>query len=357
MLKRKIIHIDMDCFYAAVEVRDNPALQGKPVAVGGSSDGRGVICAANYEARKFGVRSALATSLALRQCPQLVLIKPNMEKYANESKIIHAIFHEFSNLIEPLSLDEAYLDVSDSNLFQGSASLLAQEIRRQIYNKTKLTASAGIAPNKFLAKVASDWNKPNGQFVVTPDMVNPFVAKLGVEKIWGVGKVTAKKMFSLGIKTCGQLQTLSIEELSQNFGSFGSSLYEMCRGSDHREVTTSRERKSISIERTFKDDLLSVDECLGRLPELLEAFQRRAKGKEKLLEGFKTLFVKIKFNDFKSTTIERSFDSLRPEYFEELLQKGFSRNRLPVRLLGLGVRLKPGKKSNENNSQLLLFEN
>ncbi|MES0491847.1 MAG: DNA polymerase IV, partial [Leptospirales bacterium] len=341
----------------AEQVPDSRAKEGLPVAVGGSSDGRGVICAANYEARKFGVRSALATAVALRKCPQLTMLTPDMAKYAAESKIIQSIFYQFTDIVEPLSLDEAYLDVSSSKLFQGSASILAHEIRKRIFEQTQLTASAGIASNKFLAKVASDWNKPNGQFVVTPDMVDVFVHKLKVEKIWGVGKVTAEKIHKLNIHTCGELQRLSLLELTKNFGSFGHSLYEMSRGIDHREVSMSTERKSLSIERTFREDLQSIEECLGRIPELFEAFLRRAKGKEKLLEGAKTLFVKIKFNDFKSTTIERSFNSLHPEHFAELLQKGFARSRLPVRLLGMGVRFKSEKKLKANSSQLLLFEN
>ena len=371
---RKIIHIDMDCFFAAVEVRDNPELKGKAVAVGGSSQRRGVISAANYEARKFGVRSALSTALALRKCPQLILVKPDMKKYVEVSKVIQSIFRKYTEVVEPLSLDEAFLDVSDCNYFQGSASLLAAEIRKEIFEATGLTASAGIAANKFLAKVASDWNKPNGQFVIPPGDVEKFVEKLAIEKIFGVGKVTAKKMHGLGIKTCEDLQKLSLTELERNFGSFGHSLYEICRGVDNRKVITSRMRKSLSIERTFHEDLSTPEECISILPELFEMFQSRFQKRvnsknetdkeenpdqiQNPVEDIKTLLVKVKFSDFTSTTVEGSFDSITPENFTTLLKRGLERKAIPVRLIGLGVKFKSKSKpkQRENKRQLQLFD-
>jgi len=363
---RKIIHVDMDCFFAAVEVRDNPELAGKPVAVGGPSDSRGVICAANYEARKFGVHSALSTTVALRRCPELRLIYPNMQKYAEVSKKIRAIFHRFTDQIEPLSLDEAYLDVTGLPWFHGSASLLAQEIRRQIFEETGLTASAGIAPNKFLAKVAGNWNKPNGQFAVTPAMVDGFVADLPVENIWGVGKVTAEKIHNLGIKTCGQLQGLSQTELVSHFGSFGYFLYDICRGIDHREVVTSRVPKSLSVERTFDKDLASLEDCLATMPKLFDHFNNRSKGRfagegQNNLDTIKTLFIKIKFYDFTHTTVESPLSStckmITPENFTKLLKKGYERKSVPVRLIGIGVRFKgkPERKYRVDERQLVLF--
>jgi DNA polymerase-4 len=367
---KKIIHVDMDCFYAAVEVRDNPELSGLPVAVGGLSENRGVICSANYEARKFGIRSAQSSAAAIRQCPDLRLIYPEMQKYITESKKIQAIFRKFTNLVEPLSLDEAYLDVSNSAFFQGSASMIANEIRKQIFESTGLTASAGIAPNKFLAKVASDWNKPNGQFAIPPAMIESFVKKLPVEKIWGVGKVTAQKMHDLGITICGDLQKIPQAELKNHFGSFGYSLYELCRGIDHREVITFHEPKSLSIEKTFLKDAASLDECLNIMPGLLDRFHRRSQDlspeRKKQIKTIKTFFVKIKFSDFTSTTVasttfNSSFNSICLENFTTLLKKGIERKNMPVRLIGLGVRFKSEKSANESGknradmNQLLLF--
>lgn len=372
---RKIIHIDMDCFYAAVEVRDRPELKGLPVAVGGPGEKRGVITTANYEARKYGVRSALSTAIAIRQCPQLILVPPNMKKYAEESKKIRAIFYQFTSLVEPLSLDEAYLDVSEyvsgAEQFKGSASLLAEEIRRRIFEATGLSASAGIAPNKFLAKVASDWKKPNGQFTITPGMVADFVKELPIEKIMGVGKVTAKKIHNMGISTCGQLQEIPREQLIRSFGKFGGSLYEICRGIDHRKVITSRERKSVSIERTFSDDFSSKEKCFAAMPALYARFRERYHGKDND-PGRKTLFVKVKFSDFSITTAEGSFDGVDLRHFNELLKKALDRQKdrqtdrqksrqkdQAVRLIGLGIRFKGKKEApkakEEDKLQLTLF--
>lgn len=335
---RKIIHIDMDCFYAAIEIRDNPELAGKPVAVGGQSR-RSVLCTANYEAREYGVRSALPTSMAMQKCPHLIVVPVRFDYYREESRKIFEIFKDYTELIQNISLDEAFLDVTDCKLYKGSATLIAQEIRAKIYEKTKLTASAGIAPNKFIAKISSDWQKPNGQFTVSPDEVGAFVKGLKVEKIWGVGKKTAEKMHSLGLKTCSDVQERTKEELARSFGKFGLELYNLSRGIDNRPVVSERRRKSFSLERTFEKDL-SGEECheefkplLNRLFTSLETYLVKNPEYE-----IKTAHVKIKFNDFQSTTVEKAWQGARHDTFHELLDKGLERSELAVRLLGAGVK-------------------
>ena len=231
---RKIIHCDCDCFYAAIEIRDDPSLAGLPVAVGGSEDRRGVIATCNYEARQYGIHSAMASATAKRKCRDLIIIPGNMEKYRTASQQMHQIFREYTDTIEPLSLDEAFLDVTGTTICQGSGTLIAQEIRQKVRQEIGITLSAGVAPNKFLAKIASDWNKPDGQFVITPDKVEAFILKLPIGKLFGVGKVTARKMDLLGIENCGDLQDYTNFELVEMFGSFGETLYNLCRGIDER---------------------------------------------------------------------------------------------------------------------------
>jgi DNA polymerase-4 len=345
---KKIIHIDMDCFYAAIEMRDNPKLKNKPVAVGGNPDKRGVICSCNYIARKFGVHSAMATAKALRICPKLILLPVNMEKYLEASKKIHEIFQSFTNIIEPLSLDEAYLDVTDCKHFCGSATLIAKSIRDKINWQLNLTASAGIAPNKLLAKIASDWNKPNGQLVIIPDEIRSFMQTLPVEKIFGVGKVTANKFAKLGIQTCADLQKLSLHNLINDFGSFGAKLYELCRGIDNREVKPNRIRKSLSVEETFVQDLVSQDACLAKLLKLINKLTRRLASLSDL--KIKNQFVKIKFHDFSQTTVECISPNTDLKTYEKLFLQGWERHQKPVRLIGIGVRFQP----EELNQQLEL---
>ncbi len=352
---KKIIHIDQDCFYAAVEIRDNPSLKGKPVAVGGRPDSRGVLSTASYEARKFGVHSAMSTAQALKLCPDLILIPVHISKYKEESLKIRKIFSRFTDKIEPLSLDEAYLDVSDCTDFNGSATLIAREIRHQIFKETQLTASAGIATNKFLAKIASDWKKPNGQFTVTPQMVDTFVKKLNVEKIHGVGKITAKKMHSLGIKTCTDLQKWSIEDLNHQFGTWGIKLFDLCRGKDGREVSTSQKRKSLSVENTYSEDLKTLQECLKKVPKLYDEFQHRLT-KVNLTDKIQSLVVKVKFHDFEQTTLERSSEKIPSiETYLEMITSAFQRKNKPVRLLGIGVKF-THKTAPTNTLQLSLFQ-
>lgn len=328
----------MDCFYAAIEMRDNPSLANKPIAVGGSPDSRGVLCTSNYVAREYGVRSAMPSAYAKRLCPQLIILPVNMQKYREASKIIRKIFFQYTNLVEPLSLDEAYLDVSDCDCCHNSATLIAHEIRGRIFDACQLTASAGIAPNKFLAKVASDLNKPNGQYVITPDDINEFIKTLAVNKIFGVGKVTAEKLEKIAITNCLQLQAKTRDELITLFGKFGLRLHDLSRGIDNRPVEPSRIRKSLSVENTFQKDLPSLEACVAQLPDLFSDLKNRLANKK--AGNIHKQFVKIKFNDFKSTTAEMTSDELSFDLFKHLLVTGFRRKELPVRLLGVGVGFK-----------------
>jgi DNA polymerase-4 len=337
-LARKIIHCDCDCFYAAVEMRDDPSLRGRPLAVGGRPDQRGVIATCNYEARRFGIHSAMATSQALQRCPHLILLPPAMDKYRIASKQILAIYRDYTDLVEPLSLDEAYLDVSESPQFRGSATLIAQDIRARIARTVGITASAGVAPNKFIAKIASDWNKPDGLFVVRPEEVDAFVAALPVEKLFGVGKVTAAKLKRLGTTTCADLRAWPMVDLQHHFGKFGENLYRLCRGDDQRPVNASRERKSVSVEETFAVDLPDLDACRRELPALIARLTervRRARAERQLHK----VFVKIRFADFRRTTVECVSTKIEPALYEKLLDNGFRRGNKPVRLIGAGVRL------------------
>jgi len=356
---RKIIHVDCDCFYAAVEVRDNPTLANLPIVVGGSPSGRGVVATASYEARKFGVRSAMSSHQAMKLCPQVQFIKPRMDAYREASEQIHRIFADYTDLIEPLSLDEAYLDVSDCSLHKGSATRMAEEIRQRVEQTVGITVSAGVAPNKFLAKVASDWNKPNGLCVVTPDKVDEFVQQLPVARVHGVGKVTQKKMASLGIETCGQLRDFSLIELVEKFGSFGQRLHNLCRGIDDRPVKNERRRKSLSVEHTYEQDLLDFSQIKTAVPKLLAELNRRLA--KRLADDYliNKYVVKVKFNDFVQTTYETSLEQpvkaagSEADYIE-LLNVAYHRRDKPVRLLGIGVGLKDLRDS-EDLTQMELF--
>ncbi len=331
---RAIIHLDMDCFYAAIEVRDRPALRGKPVGVGGARDRRGVLTTCNYEAREFGVRSAMPTFMALQRCPNLIVLPTRFDVYRREAAVIRGILHRFTPLVEPLSLDEAYLDVT---AHPGAPGPLAQVIRDMIFQKTKLTSSAGIGPSKLVAKIASEINKPNGQLEVRPDQVPEFMEKLSVRKIWGIGEKTERKLEDLGVRTCADLQRFSRPELVDLFGKFGIELYDLCRGIDQRPVEPDRPRKSLSTEETFSIDLTTLEQCEERLEELFQELMADLAQKE----GTRTvtkIFVKLKFNDFTRTTSERA--GLRPTLldFRVLLAEAFGRTGKPVRLIGVGVR-------------------
>jgi len=350
--QRKIIHCDCDCFYAAVEMRDDPSLVGRPVAVGGRAETRGVIATCNYEARAFGVHSAMSTARALQRCPQLVLLPPDFERYRAASRQILAIYREYTPLVEPLSLDEAYLDVTGVERCQGSATLIAQEIRGRIRAEVGITASAGIAPNKFIAKVASDWNKPDGQFVVRPHEVDAFVAALPVKKLFGVGRVTAAKLKRLGVDTCGDLRAWSLADLTREFGSFGASLARLCRGIDERPVKPDRVRKSLSVETTYATDLPDLAACRAALPALVEEFQRRFARACEARPVHKAV-VKIRFADFAQTTVECGADAPDAAAWSRLLEAGYARRGKPVRLLGVGVRF---AESEAQSSQFPLFD-
>jgi len=345
---RKIIHIDMDCFYAAIEERENPSLRGKPVAVGGSSR-RGVLTTANYEARKFGCRSAMPVFKALEACPHLILLPVRFDLYRSVSAAIRAIFHRFTEFVEPLSLDEAYLDVSH---LRSSAAAVAWEIRAQIREELRLSASAGIAPNKLLAKIASDWNKPDGQFEVKPDDIPDFIAALPVGRLWGVGRKMREKLAAQGIHTCADLQRIDRIDLARRHGKWGLELWDLCRGIDERPVQPHRIRKSVSSETTFAENRHSLDELLPTLHGLIEevAAELATKHPDR---SIRSLVVKLKFADFQRTTAECAGQTLDPEVFQQILIEALSRaNQRPVRLLGVGARLEDPKPS----EQLALFD-
>lgn len=346
---RKIIHIDCDCFYAAVEMLDDPSLIGFPIAVGGSAQQRGVIATCNYEARAYGVHSAMPTGHAQRLCKNLIVLYPRFDRYKQIAKQVHTIFRDYTDQIEPLSLDEAYLDVSNAQCCKSSATLIAQEIRSRIKNEIGITASAGIAPNKFVAKIASDWNKPNGMFVVTPDQVNTFVADLDVAKLPGVGKVTAERLHKMGIKSCNDVRKWSRMDLCRRLGNLGDWLYFLARGEDHRAVHSRSERKSLSVEHTFANDISGTDHALRALEALIPLLQERLQRTEYANFVHKT-FVKVKFKDFSQTTAECVSVKLDSARFKELVIEVLSRKNMPIRLLGVGVRF-----SQFDTQQLSLF--
>ncbi len=332
---RKIIHVDMDAFYASVEQLDNPNLQGKPLAVGGNEI-RGVVSAASYEARKFGVKSAMSGVLAKQKCPHLIFVPPRFARYKEISAKIREIFYEYTDLVEPLSLDEAYLDVTENKKGNPSASLIASEIRAEIYERLQLRASAGISINKFIAKVASDINKPNGQKTIPPEEVLSFLEALPIHKFYGIGKVTAGKMYNAGIFTGKDLKEKSEEELIQSFGKSGGSYYHIVRGVHNSKVKPDRIRKSIAAERTFDENISSEIFMLQRLEVIAEELEKRmlrsnTKGK--------TITLKIKYSDFTQQTRSRttlSFMQTKQEFMpiiKDLLFQEKLKNS--VRLLGI----------------------
>ncbi len=332
---RKIIHVDMDAFYASVEQLDNPDLRGKPVAVGGSEK-RGVLTTASYEARKFGVKSAMSGVLAKQKCPHLIFVKPRFDRYKEISLKVREIFYDYTDLVEPLSLDEAYLDVTENKKGNPSASLIAKEIRDRIWNELELRASAGISINKFLAKVASDINKPNGQKTINPEEVIQFLEELPVNKFYGVGKVTAAKMHNLGIFTGNDLKQKSLPELVKLFGKGGNFYYNIVRGIHNSEVKPNRIRKSIAAERTFSDNISSEVFMLEKLEKIADELERRMVRSE--TKG-KTVTLKIKYSDFTQQTRSRTvvdFIQKKEEFMpivKDLLYQDTLKNS--VRLLGI----------------------
>ncbi|MBE0360800.1 DNA polymerase IV [Pseudoalteromonas aliena SW19] len=352
MAMKKFIHIDMDCFYAAVEMRDNPELANVPLAIGGNSR-RGVLSTANYLAREYGVRSAMSNYHAKQLCPDLVIVSGRMAVYKEASNQIREVFNHYTDLIEPLSLDEAYLDVTNSAACKGSATLIAQQIRADIYNATGLTASAGIAPIKFIAKIASDENKPNGQFVVLPNEVDGFLAQLPLGKIPGVGKVTLEKLNLKGLYTGKDVREKGVNWMQQHVGNFGVSLYQKCAGEYVGKVSTNRIRKSLSVEHTYEYNKNSLQECLEQLPKLLEELKVRL-DKQQLQNRINKLSVKVKFANFVVTSADQAYHQLNTEIFTQLLTKAYQRGvQQPVRLLGLGVGI---KNQPEHNLQLSILD-
>lgn len=335
--QRKIIHVDMDAFYASVEQMDNPALRGKPLAVGGNEI-RGVVSAASYEARKFGVRSAMSGFLAKKNCPELIFVPPRFERYKEISAQIRKIFYDYTDLVEPLSLDEAYLDVTTNKKGNPSASLIAQEIRARILSEVGLTASAGISVNKFVAKIASDFNKPNGQKTVNPDEVLSFLEVLPIRKFYGVGKVTTEKMYQLGIFNGLDLKQKSVGFLEQHFGKSGVFYFNVVRGIHNSEVKSNRIAKSVAAEHTFDENLTSEIFMMQRLDEIAVVLEKRLK-KQKI--SGKTVTLKIKFSDFSQQTRSKTLPyfisdkSLLLETAGELLYQERMKNS--VRLLGISV--------------------
>ncbi len=350
---RKIIHIDMDCFFAAVEMRDNPALREVPLAIGGASERRGVISTCNYVARRFGVRSAMPTALAKKLCPPLVLLPGRMALYKDISRQLRAIFHRYTDQVEPLSLDEAYLDVTHSRCCCGSATLMAREIRHAIVTELGLTASAGVAPNKFLAKLASEQRKPDGLFIIRPDEVEAFTCLLPLGKLPGVGRKTAERLEAQGLFTCEDARALAPEELQSRFGKLGEMLTSRIWGLDEEPVQALRVRKTVGVETTLASDLcdeLACTEVLNRLlPELERRFQQVCPAEQLMGQG-----IKLKFADFHQTTVYRSQGGYQAELFIPLLKEGLLRAQgRPVRLLGLVVGLPKEGEVNQLSLDLL----
>ena len=339
---RRIIHIDMDCFYAAVEMRERPELANRPLAVGGAS-GRGVLTTCNYAARAFGVHSAMPVFQARELCPQLVIVPVRFDLYRSASSKVRTIFARYTDLIEPLSLDEAYLDVSH---LKRPGAEIAAEIRAAIQAETGLTASAGIGPNKLIAKIASDWNKPNGQCLVSPSKVDLFMRDLPVRRIWGVGPKSAARLAAHGIETCEELQAKDRTWLAQEFGSFGLELHDLCRGVDERPVLANRIRKSLSNEQTFAQNLESLEACREVLrhqhTELIEDLRKSAPDRT-----IAKLLVKLKFSDFRRTTAEMPGQQPEIQHYLKLLEDAWGRSGEPVRLLGIGVRFAESEGGSE----------
>ncbi|HJS38784.1 MAG TPA: DNA polymerase IV [Burkholderiales bacterium] len=336
---RKIIHLDMDAFYASVEQRDDPSLKGKPVAVGGSPQGRGVVAACSYEARKFGVRSAMPMARALRLCPQLEIVPPDFARYKAASQQVMAILRSVTPLVEPLSLDEAYLDVTENALRQPLAMEVAKYLKQRILEQTALTASAGVAPNKFLAKIASGWKKPDGLTVIAPERMEAFLQKLPVEALWGVGPVTAKKLRAIGIEKLVDVRAADEERLKKTVGSLADWLRRLSYGDDPREVKPDRPWKSISCEDTYPEDLVSLQEMRAEIARLAK---RTAASLERKGLVARTVTIKVRYADF--TTVTRSHteepatrDAAHIAERALLLLQRTDAGRRSVRLLGVGV--------------------
>lgn len=355
---RKIIHIDMDAFFASVEQRDNSDLRGKPVIVGGKPGSRGVVAACSYEARKFGVHSAMPSSQAAKLCKNAIFVPPRFEAYREASNQIHDVFNEYTKEIEPLSLDEAYLDVTERAEEVGSATLIAKQIKQQIQERVNLTASAGISYNKFLAKIASDMDKPDGIYVIRPEVAQAFIEQLEIRKFFGIGKVTEKKMHELNIFTGRDLKALTLEELRMRFGKSGSYYYNIARGIDERPVKAHRKRKSIGAERTFGENLIDKRGIWQQLVSLTERIEQVLSKKEL---SAKTVTLKVKYSDFELNTRSKTvlFDIVSQnqilDVLPELLKKTDVGYR-PIRLIGVSVAgLQAVKSPGESDEQAAII--
>ena len=353
-MDRRIIHVDMDAFYASVEQRDFPELRGKPVIVGGRPQSRGVVAAASYEARKYGIHSAMPTSRAVQLCPDLIIQRHRFDRYREISLQIREIFYSYTPIVEPLSLDEAFLDVSEVYEPYGSAQQIGKEIKEQIKGTTSLASSVGVAPNKFIAKIASDYDKPDGFYVVRPNRVEAFLRDLPITKIWGVGKASAAHLHQMGVSTIGQLRKYELHELIQEFGKWGARLYELCRGIDEREVSPDRETKSISRETTFSYHICQLAELLKILDQLAERVCEDLKDEE--LRA-RTVHIKLRYGDFttitRSHTLKEAID--QPVVIQEaarlLLKHKVTLDHRGARLIGVGL-----SNFEDEQSQLTLFD-
>jgi DNA polymerase-4 len=336
---RKILHVDMDAFYASVEQRDNPAYRGKPIVVGGRPEQRGAVAAASYEARKFGIHSAMPSRVAAQRCKELIFVSPRFDVYREASQQIRAIFHQYTDLVEPLALDEAYLDVTENTLGEPSAMVLARRIKQEIYDTTHLTASAGVSVNKFLAKIASGLNKPDGLTLIRPEDVVAFVETLPIEKFHGIGQVTARKMRDMGIHTGADLKQWSEEDLVHRFGKVGHFYYRVVRGQDERPVNPNCIRKSIGAERSYSPDLKTLDTMFTELERVADKVVARLK--ENRRRGH-TLTLKVKYANYRQITRSRTFiepisaDAPILDWAKELLLEHLDRSQ-PVRLLGIAI--------------------
>lgn len=355
MSYRKIIHIDMDAFFASVEQLDFPELRGKPVAVGGNSE-RGVVAAASYEARKFGVRSAMPSVKAAKLCPDLIFVKHRFPRYKELSRQIREVFFEYTDLVEPLSLDEAYLDVTENKIGLNSATLIAKEIKAKIRERTGLVASAGISYNKFLAKTASDMDKPDGLFVILPEEAEEFVAKLPVNKFFGIGKVTAGKMVKAGIFTGKDLRSKSLEDLTLRFGKSGKYYFNISRAHDNRAVQSSRDTKSVSAERTFDQNLYEIEDVLAEIERIAHySFDRY----QKVGEKGATMTLKIKYGDFHQITRSHTYEELIEDekaYISgalALMKEDLLREE-GIRLIGVGISNFRKEERKEESTQLTM---
>ena len=350
---RKIIHIDMDSFFASVEVRDNPNLQNKPVAVGGKANERGVLTTCNYLARKYGLHSAMSSKKAIQLCKDLIIIPVDITKYRKISKEIFKIFKCYSRKIEPVSIDEAFLDVSESGYCQGDPEEMAKQIRSCIKADFGITASAGISSNKLIAKICSDWKKPDNQFSICDDEIQNFIKTVSLKSIPGIGRVNFKKCKTLNMTSCSDMQKISKDELIKIFGSYGYTLFNLVRGIDNREIETNRTRKSISVEDTFLHDLRDTTLCIQQLSILYTKLIERCKSSNVNTNEVREIFLKIKFNDFETITRQKKSLKIELNEFKNLFDSNIAKIVKPIRLLGIGFRLNDKK---EESSQYDIFD-